>query len=184
MKKLVVLAALAACISAHATDYPYSTGTTASFGVNGAFNDNIVFTVPAGGAYSFNVASVNANAGCQRFKACGNFYGRVDSAQLQDSAGTVVGDLPLKTAAYPSYSGAFTLMPGRYRIHVMGIGLGTVLHGGAGNYTVTSTAPAAPVVYSCEYIRDLLQTQGFVEADVEQIVAGYKVQVPPVCAGD
>jgi hypothetical protein len=184
MKKRVVLTALAASITAYATDYPYAIATTASFGVKGSFNDDIVLTVPAAGAYSFTVASVKANAGCQRFKSCGYFYGRVDSAQLQDSSGTVVGDLPEKMGANPSYSAAFTLAPGIYRIHVTGVGLGTVLHVGAGSYTVTSNAPPSPVVYSCDYIRDLLRTQGFAEATVEQIVVGYQAQVPPVCTGD
>src|SRR5882672_11387530 len=142
MKKLLVLAALAACVSAQATDYPYKLGTTASFGVKDSFGDNITFAVPARGAYSVTVASVKANAGCPRFRHCGHFYGRVDSVQLQDSAGSVIADLARKAAGSPTYSGAFTLAAGNYHLHVTGTGEGTVMHVGVGTYTVTSTVPA------------------------------------------
>jgi len=187
MKRIsLFFAFLLACLSASAADYALTPNTTSpqQIHVHGPFVDNATFNVPAAGDWTFKIASSRAPAGCQRYHICGDYYGRVDSVQLQDSLGTAIVDLPAVAATYPTFGLAVTLQPGDYRLHIVGAGAGTLLHVGDGWYFVSSTAPKEPDAISCDYLRDLLQTEGYDDATIEMLIDGYKAQTPPVCVGD
>jgi hypothetical protein len=174
-------------LPAHAADYALTPNSTApqEIHVLGAFVDNASFTVPAAGDWSFKVASVKSNAGCStRYCMGGTYYGRVDSVQLQTGTGTAIVDLPAVAGTYPTYALAITLQPGDYRLRIVGAGAGTIKHIGSGWYFVTSTAPKEPAAISCDYLRDLLQTEGYDDATIETLIDGYRSQTPPVCVGD
>lgn len=153
MKKLFALAFLFGVIAVNAANYPYVPGGVypTQIVVHQQFSDNIEFNVPADGAYTFTVTSIKANAGCQRYQSCGYFYGRVDTAQLQDAYGTPIADLSLQASGLPTYKGAFTLAAGDYRLHVSGLGVGTIKHLGDGWYTVASTAPKVAAPFPCDW---------------------------------
>lgn len=190
MLKFFIAAFIAAfSLVAHAADYALTPNAVYSQQewVTGPFVDNATFTVDEGtaGAWTATIKSSKANAGCSnRYRNCGTYFGRVDSVQLQTGLGTPIMDVPSDNTSIPTFDFKATLAPGDYKLRITGAGMGTGLHAGVGFYFVTSTAPKPPVVYTCEYFREIFQTQGFSDAAIEAIIDGYKAQTPPVCVGD
>lgn len=190
MNKIIAFfVVLFAVLHAGAADYALTPNSLypQKLTVFGPFVDNATFTVDEGtaGDWTATISSSKANAGCSnRYGHCGTYYGRVDSVQLQNGLGTPIMDVPSDNASIPTFNFAATLAPGDYKLRITGAGAGTLLHAGQGWYFVASTAPKPPVVYTCEYFRGILQTQGYDDATVEMIIDGYKAQTPPVCVGD
>lgn len=190
MKKIFRIGAVVALIlassAATATDYPIRLNSNSSFGVTGAFTDVLHFSAPVASTYTITVSSVYANAGCPRFKSCGHYSSNVTAVQLQSGTGTTIVDLPnITPVGNSTFKGAYVLQPGSYQIRVSGFGTGTLVHLNVGTYAVFVAAPVpAPPVYSCEYLRDVYQSQGYTESQTEEMITTLKAKSPPECLGD
>ena len=158
-------------------EYTYaSLGAPVTYGVTGPFEDIIHFTATAAGTYQVSAVGNTQIVGCSG-RYCmspGTLKATISSAQVQTAQGVPVATLSGTTAV--------ALQPGDYILVVDGTGVGTKRYLNQGNFTVTIRAPA--VVPSCDYVRDLLQTQGYTEVQIESMVAAMQAASPPKCSGD
>lgn len=165
-------------LTAPGATYSYTMGSTATYSVTGPFEDVINFTVATAGTHTASVVGQTQIIACSG-RYCmspGTLKATISSARIQTAAGVAVATLAGTTAV--------TLSPGDYQLVVDGAGVGTKKYLNRGNYTVTIRPPAVPVVPSCDYIRDLLQSQGYTEAQVEARVAAMQAAQPRQCTGD
>ena len=180
MKLLAIIFALFLS-NAHAqTSFPAAPyGQTGYYSVVNVFDDYVTFRAPVAGLYSATVVGLTQNGGCPRYTVCGKFIATITSVQLQDAMGTAILDF---TSPWTS---SYVIPAGNYRLRVQGLGQGTLSRQGRGNFSVSMTAPAAAApVPSCDYVRDILQTFGYTEAQIEVSVSALKAKVPSGCAGD
>jgi hypothetical protein len=65
-----------------------------------------------------------------------------------------------------------------------GVGAGTKKYLNVGGYALTIKAPVVVLPPSCDYVRDILQTQGYTNVQIEAMVAAMQAASPPKCTGD
>ena len=177
----IIFALLLSCfgVGAHAADYVYTTfGLSAVYPVTGAFRDVIHFAAPADGAYTIDARGLTQRIGCtgRYCRSPGTFIATLSRTQLQTSLGTALVDMTGPTPV--------TLTAGAYMLVIEGLATGTGTAAGRGSYSLGIVAPVVTAPPPCDYLRDIMQTQGVRDATIEIYILALKALTPPGCLGD